>query len=332
MSILIVDDSIHVQHQLRVFLKAVDQGAVAAVASAGDALGYLDGPEGAAVDLILMDIQMPDLDGIKAVRRIKAAEALRDVPIIMVTGESSMERLQAAFDAGAADYITKPLNRIELVARAKSALRLKAETDTRKARERELMALTATLEDTNRQLNDAVNQLHHMSLTDALTGVANRRHFERVMDTEWRRAARFGHAISVVMIDVDNFKAYNDGYGHQCGDEGLRKVARALSSALERAGDFVARYGGEEFVVILPECGPEEAVATAERLAAGVEGLRLSHGYSTASEWLSVSRGVAGTYPRPGGDPAALLAAADEALYRAKRRGRNRTESGGLIV
>jgi len=160
--------------------------------------------------------------------------------------------------------------------------------------------------------------------SDGLTGVANRRRFDEVLDLEWRRASRTGAPISLAMLDLDYFKDFNDTNGHLAGDERLRQVAEALSRTVGRAGDLVARYGGEEFVVLLPGMPAVDAAALAERLRSGIEALGLTHNASPVSGVVTLSAGVATAQPEERTSPAALVAAADGALYRAKREGRNR--------
>lgn len=329
MAILVVDDSVHVRTQLKVFLGADGYDNLSFADSALEALQKLgvEQPEGAAMDLLLMDINMPELSGVEACRRIKALPRFKDLPIIMVTADDSPEQLQAAFDAGAMDYITKPLNRLELSARVCSALRLKREMDTRKAREAELLHLAQALEDSNRRLNETVDLLHKLSITDGLTALANRRHFDEILQCEWLRALRDGRPISLLLLDIDYFKAYNDTYGHQAGDAVLQQVAQSIRATLCRASDLAARYGGEEFAVILPECDRPCALGIAERLQRGVADLAIPHAGSQGRANLSLSIGIASMAAYPGGGPEALLAAADRALYRAKQQGRNRIET-----
>ena len=172
-----------------------------------------------------------------------------------------------------------------------------------------------------------------LARTDALTGVANRTHLDELLDREWRRAVRAGEPMSVLLLDIDFFKPFNDHYGHQAGDECLRRVGGALQGLLRRASDIVARYGGEEFLLILGQAGPEEARANAQRILEGIRALAIPHAYSPANTIVTVSIGVATTVPRPRGDPADLIRAADDALYAAKDAGRDRyCEAGDKAV
>ncbi len=209
-----------------------------------------------------------------------------------------------------------------------------------KARERKLVILvekrTAQLAEANDRLQeqshalaDANERLQGLSYLDGLTGIANRRRFDEVLDAEWRRARRAGLPLSLLMIDIDHFKAYNDTYGHHAGDDCLRRVAHALSAALVRAGDFLGRYGGEEFVAILPGAEADQALRTAEDLRTRVVGLGIEHASSSAGSTVSISVGAACVRPGEGESAASLQAAADKALYRAKREGRNRVRIAG---
>jgi len=166
-------------------------------------------------------------------------------------------------------------------------------------------------------------ELRRLSYQDGLTGVANRRHFDDALAREWRRSAREKDPLSLIMIDIDLFKAYNDAYGHQKGDECLKQVAQSIRSELKRPGDLAARYGGEEFVVILPDTDMEGAVAVAEKIQNSVEGLRIPHQASDVSDHVTVSQGVATAIADPTDTPEALVKAADQALYQAKKAGRN---------
>ncbi|MDD5240829.1 MAG: diguanylate cyclase [Sulfuricella sp.] len=177
----------------------------------------------------------------------------------------------------------------------------------------------------NTRLREVNSELEHISQSDWLTGVANRRHLDAYLEKEWRSAARAGRSLSLIMIDIDHFKAYNDHYGHQGGDDCLKVVAGALSSTLGRPDDLLARYGGEEFAVVLPDTPLEGALHIAESLRSGVEAMNIPHAKSSVSKQVTVSLGVAAMVPDVrDAIPAVLVAAADKALYQAKAQGRNR--------
>jgi diguanylate cyclase (GGDEF)-like protein len=263
-----------------------------------------------------MDVMLPDLDGIEACRRLKASPLFKDVPVIMVTAKNEAGHLNAAFEAGAMDYITKPIKEEEMLARVRSALRLKQEMDRRKDRERELMDITRRLEEAN-------ETLRKVSIVDSLTGISNRRHFDEMLDKEWRRALRSNLPLFLYMIDLDLFKPFNDTYGHVRGDEALAKVAEAIRSCLKRPGDLAARYGGEEFAVLLPATEELGALRLAEAMRQKVEDLGLEHAASPARR-VTISLGVAGAVLDRRLSPLAFVDNADSALYQAKAGGRNK--------
>ncbi len=186
-----------------------------------------------------------------------------------------------------------------------------------------LVAVVETLRDMSVQ-KEALENLERLATRDGLTSVANRRSFDETLNTEWRRATRESRSLSLLMVDVDFFKPYNDTYGHQGGDECLRQIAATMSDVVMRSSDAVARYGGEEFAILLPATDPAGALVLAERIRAAIEALQLPHSGSTVAEHVTVSIGVASVSVSSGGVPAQLVGAADEALYRAKHDGRNR--------
>ncbi|MCA1944890.1 MAG: diguanylate cyclase [Desulfovibrio sp.] len=261
-------------------------------------------------DLVLMDINMPELDGIAATRLMKEHPHLQDIPVILISASDEKDVLEDGFNAGAIDFITKPINLMELRARVKAALRLKEETDRRKARERELEALK--------------DKFELLSNLDGLTGIANRRRFDKAFDAEWLRARREQRPISLLMIDIDHFKKYNDTYGHLQGDVCLRAVAKAVAGSMHRPADLAARFGGEEFVALLPNTDLPGARAIAQQVQQLVEELELEHKSSEVSPLVTVSVGGACALPGQDMDSDALIHAADTALYAAKHAGRNR--------
>jgi two-component system, chemotaxis family, response regulator WspR len=169
--------------------------------------------------------------------------------------------------------------------------------------------------------------LEAMSARDPLTGLANRGRLGQVLQMEWRRCLRTARALSLVMIDIDHFKSYNDSLGHAAGDDCIKSVAQALDATLRRPGDLVARYGGEEFTAILPDTESQGAVTVATRMKEAVESLAIKHPSSSISDWVTISCGVAIATPASHLTPEDLMSTADKMLYRAKEKGRNRVES-----
>ncbi|HWR45560.1 GGDEF domain-containing response regulator [Sporomusa sp.] len=323
MAILLVDDSADSRTLIKRTLENNGFSEIVTAESATDAFALLglDQPACVAehIDLILMDVIMPRVDGIEACSLLKSHKCFKDVPVIMITASADAETLDKAFAAGAMDFISKPVKQLELKARVHSALKIKAETDQRKAREADLVKVLEKLEDANRELS-------RLSSLDGLTGIANRRHFDQMYDMEWRRAVRTGQELSVIFLDIDFFKLYNDTYGHQEGDECLKQVAAAAGSVLKRPGDLLARFGGEEFVIILPETGIEGAQALAETIRAAVEECNIPHSASKVSDHVTVSIGVAGGQVTLTDTPPKLINQADKALYEAKNSGRNQVK------
>jgi len=267
--------------------------------------------------VILQDLVMPGIDGLTLVREFRANAATRDVPIIVLSSKEEPLVKSQAFAAGANDYLVKLPDRIELIARVgyhSKAYLIHLQRDE----------AYRALRDSQRQLEEKNLELQRLTNVDGLTGLNNRRYFDESMETEWQRAVRGMHPLSILMIDVDHFKQYNDSMGHLAGDEALKQVAGALRRATVRLTDHSARFGGEEFVMILPETDHAGALCVGERLRSGVESLHVPHSASSVGEFLTVSIGGASIIPRREDASLLLIDAADKALYEAKHAGRNR--------
>lgn len=246
-------------------------------------------------DLVLLDIEMPGMNGIETCRQLKSSELTREIPVIFVTASTSPEQETEGLEVGAVDFIAKPVNPPVLRARVRTHLLLKQQSDL----------------------------LRSMAYLDGLTGIYNRRYFDEQLEREWARARRARSEIALLLVDVDDFKAYNDHYGHQAGDRCLKEIGAVLKSSVKRSTDIVARYGGEEFICLLPDTSFEQAQALANRLEQAVRERALPHKASRAAQVVTVSIGLAGTAHHDA-HPSELVALADRQLYIAKAMGRAR--------
>jgi diguanylate cyclase (GGDEF)-like protein len=323
MSIWIIDDESNTRILLQDLLEEAGFPDIVSFNTAHEALQKIEKEtevQRSNIDLFLMDVEMPGINGIDACKQIKSKEVFRDVPVIMLTVRSGVNDLKAAFEAGASDYITKPFRSIELMVRIRSALQLKREIDQRRKHEARLIQLTHKLQEANQTLE-------RLSLMDGVTGIANRRFLDLVLDREWKRSIRHLLSFSLVMIDIDYFKHFNDTYGHQSGDDCLRKVGRALTGTLKRPGDLLGRYGGEEFLAVLPDTDYSAAFSIAQSLQESINALKIPHAASQTESHVTISLGLATSTPGQKIEMDELLSLADQALYKAKREGRNRIES-----
>jgi diguanylate cyclase (GGDEF)-like protein len=301
--ILVVDDHEDNIELLRARLEARGYE----IHAASDGQAALDQVDRVLPDLILLDVMMPKMDGMEVVRRLKADKNLPFIPVIMQTALDTTANKVEGLDAGADDYITKPINFAELEAKVNALLRIKS--------------LETELRDRKNEVEVLNDKLTRISLTDGLTEIDNRRCLEERLHEMWQHSVRLHEPIALIMCDIDKFKSVNDNYGHQAGDSVLKEVARLLKEDA-REIDRVGRYGGEEFLLILPGTVLDAAVTFAERLREKVE----AHTFRFTGGTLrrTISAGVAGSpHPRVK-DQEALLKAADEALYVAKETGRNR--------
>ncbi|MHB8791149.1 MAG: diguanylate cyclase [Desulfobulbaceae bacterium] len=269
--------------------------------------------------IILQDLVMPEIDGLTMVRFYRASPVLAQVPIIVLSTKEEPEIKSKAFACGANDYLVKLPDKVELIARIRYHSQAYI---NQKERDEAFRAL----EKSQRELAEANQILQRLSSLDGLTGIPNRRRFDEVLKAEWQRAIRHSTSISLIMLDIDFFKLYNDRYGHQGGDECLKNVAKILDGSARRDSDLVARYGGEEFAVILPETAMKGAMDVAETMRANIERRNIPHASSKVSDHVTVSMGVATWVPERGSEPAELIAMADQALYKAKESGRNQVK------
>ncbi|HEX8594289.1 MAG TPA: PleD family two-component system response regulator [Pseudomonas sp.] len=271
--------------------------------------------------VILQDLVMPGLDGLTLVREYRNNPMTKDIPIIVLSTKEDPLIKSAAFAAGANDYLVKLPDNIELVARIRYHSRSYMTLLQRDEAYRALRVSQQQLLDTNLVLQRLMN-------SDGLTGLSNRRHFDEYLELEWRRATREQTQLSLMMIDVDFFKAYNDSFGHLEGDEALRQVAKAIRAGCARPSDLPARYGGEEFALVLPNTSPGGARLLAEKLRMTVAGMNIPHIAPAPGSSLTVSIGVATIVPPVGSNSRQLILDADKGLYAAKHNGRNQVSVG----
>ena len=290
-TILVVDDMTTTLLLLHDLLK--DTYEVKIAKSGTKALEILESPND--IDLILLDIEMPDINGYDVCKRIKNNETIKNIPIIFITGRTSQEDEEYGLNLGAIDYITKPFNKAIVKLRIKNYLNLKIKND----------------------------MLEKLSMYDGLTNIRNRRYFDETFEKTFSEIKRDKKSLAVLMIDIDFFKPYNDNYGHGQGDETLRKVAKALEKTIKRASDFVARYGGEEFVILLKDINKDGVEAVANNLLNAVRELKITHEFSKIENYVTVSIGVSFYNSSSDITKLELLLKADETLYNVKNSGRN---------
>jgi diguanylate cyclase (GGDEF)-like protein len=251
------------------------------------------------VDLILLDIMLPDTDGYTICRTLKRNPQTAGIPVIFISAKAETDDEVRGLEAGAVDYITKPISAPKILARVRTHLELKRYRDL----------------------------LEDLSNIDGLTGIANRRRFDAVLAHEWSRSMRAQTKLSLILLDIDHFKQYNDLYGHSAGDTCIKKIAQALRLGLLRTTDLAARFGGDEFACILPETDAAGAENVARTLHASIDRLVIRHVHLAAGGIVTVSMGIATAIPTAGTQVLSLIEAADNCLYDAKNEGRNQTRS-----
>ena len=289
--ILIVDDNKQNIEMLMALFRGEYRIAAAINARRAIKIARSDAPP----DIILLDIIMPEVDGYQLCAELKEDPKTKHIPIIFVTAVSEIMDENRGFALGAVDYITKPFHPPMVKARVKLHLNLK--------RKQEL--------------------LEKFAFIDALTEIPNRRRFDENLNIEWHRAMRSGAPLSLIMLDIDHFKIFNDTYGHGQGDDCLRQVARAMERSLRRSSDFVARYGGEEFAVILPSATEQEACHVAEQIRSAIKDLNIEHSDSPVTPQVTMSMGIATIVPDGHCQSDRLVTEADKQLYAAKTSGRD---------
>lgn len=298
-SILLVDDS---PTNLKVLGEALKEDYKIRLATQGHkALEIINSVS--PPDLILLDIIMEDMDGYEVCKRLKENESTRNIPVIFITAKGKEEDETKGLEIGAVDYITKPFSLPILKARVKTHLELKRHRDI----------------------------LENLSNLDGLTGIPNRRKFDEVLQLEWSKGIASSQSLSLIMLDIDHFKLYNDHYGHITGDDCLKQVAAALNYVARRPRDFTARFGGEEFGMILPDTSAEGAQRVAEGVMGQFKKINLPHEKSPVCPYVTCSIGISTVVPNKKISADQLLSEADKCLYLAKENGRNCLKSSELF-
>jgi two-component system chemotaxis family response regulator WspR len=311
--VLLVDDQAIIGEAVRRMLAAVPNVDFHYCASADDAIRVA---EKTRPTVILQDLVMPGIDGLTLVRQYRAHPALKNVPIVVLSTKDEAEIKRAAFTAGANDYLVKLPDSIELIARIRYHSRSYQNLLQRDEAYRALRQSQHQLLETNLELLRLTN-------SDGLTGLSNRRYFDEYVGAEWRRAAREQTRLGLLMIDVDNFKSYNDQYGHVPGDDVLKLVASTINENACRPGDLAVRFGGDEFALVLPVTSPGGVRFLGEKVRMQIETLGIADDGLSGRAVLTLSVGGAAIVPLPGEPVTKLIMAADLALYSAKHNGRN---------
>ncbi len=299
MKILLVEDSPTIRYAMCNYIHSAGHETI--IAESGEhALQTL---ENTPVDMIIMDVEMPGLNGFETTRLIREWLGDHWVPIIFVTGKGEAKSLEEGIEAGGDDYLTKPVNQTILNAKVRAMERI---TEMRN------------------QLAKLNKELLALSQRDSLTGLFNRRAFEERAKDLWAQAMRNKQPLTFLLLDIDHFKLYNDCYGHPAGDKCIKEVAKVLTECMNRSADVVARYGGEEFIAVLPDTPEDGAALICERIREGVENLGIKHRESSVSTVVTVSVGATVVNYTTGTFMEQQVVRADKALYESKQAGRNR--------
>jgi len=288
---------------------------------------YCHNPENAIAEalnimptVILLDLLMPNISGLELLKSIRQNPITHEIPVIMLSSEDEPRTKVQAFESGANDYLVKLPDKIELVAR----LRYHSKAFVHKLQRDKVFE---ALQKAQAELEKQNIELLRLSQLDGMTEIANRRYFDECIIIEMKRSVRNQQPLSVIMLDVDHFKRYNDTYGHLQGDDCLRKIPAIIKQQLHRPADLIARYGGEEFVLLLPETDLDGAKIIAESICTAIFNAKIPHGSSTTSNYVTVSLGVTSGLPNNTDTPEQWLKQADEMLYQAKASGRNQMQA-----
>ncbi len=327
-NLLIVDDDKMNREILHRHLRNLGYTNIALAESARKGLEIISSQN---IDLLLLDMMMPVMNGLEMLDYLKADQEWRTIPIIIISALDEKEMMLSCIKKGAEDYLIKPYDRVLLKARVSACLDKKMLHDHEVLNKQKLEAAYKELAVAYYELEVIKNELDALSHRDGLTGVANRRHFDTILEREWNSAKREKKSLSLILFDIDYFKKYNDTYGHLAGDDCLCQIAVVASQVIKRPRDTLARYGGEEFAVILPDTDALGANVCAERIRYEIENLNIGHISSKANPYVTASLGISTISPhldlhQENAIAQQLIKEADLALYQAKREGRNRVK------
>ena len=308
MKVLLIDDSIAYSQVIQSYVESAGHSVITACDGEQGILKFLEHKP----DLVLLDVNMPNMDGYQCAHHIRknCQQGNLWIPIIFLSAEVTDDAIVRGIDSGGDDYLLKPITLKVLSAKLRA------------------MARIANM---RKELEDASAHLKRLSLVDGLTQLYNRRHFDEALELEWSRSNRSKAPLSLILCDIDHFKAFNDNYGHVAGDDALVKASKTIIETLKRPSDMPARYGGEEFAVILPDTPTVGAMIVAEQLRTAMNTLTIPHAFSNAANIVTMSIGVSTYYPnQTKASYVELVESADRGLYRAKKNGRNRIELQSL--
>ena len=314
-TILIVDD---MQENLMLLSDILKDKYQIKIAKSGQKA--LDIVKNGKVDLILLDVVMPKLDGYEVCKILQEDENTKEIPIIFVTGNTNPKDEKKGFELGAVDYITKPFNSTTVKARVKTHMNLHL-------RQLELEELSEALVEKNKQLEKYIKMVEEISITDGLTNIYNRRHFNDIFPKIINSSKRKNELVCFLLLDIDYFKPYNDNYGHQAGDDALIKLASCLKKSLKRSDDIAFRLGGEEFGILFKSESKEKAIQFAQKIKEEIEDLKIPHEYNTASKYITASMGLVCQEANEIENEDKIYKLADDLLYKSKESGRNKVSA-----
>ena len=318
--ILIVDDKIDNLELLSAICTM--RGFEAFVSNCGESTVEL--AEKVRPHVILLDICMPQVNGFTVCQRLKDNSLTKEIPVIFISVLNRIGNKTQAFQLGGNDYITKPFEVEDVIARIENQLKFYYVQTELKAKNQQLVKEVQERQAAETRLLKLNDKLSKLATSDSLTNIGNRHYFNEILAKEWKRAERERSPLSFILCDIDYFKLYNDCFGHQAGDICLQQVAQEISETVNHSGDLVARYGGEEFAIILPQTKAEDASLVAEKIRQQIKKLNISHPHSLVSDRITLSLGVTSVIPDDQYSEIQLLATADKALYEAKKQGRDR--------